>query len=114
MIEGDCFKKNKDIVILSDFNINLLQHKVHQRTSEFLNNMLSFGLLPCITKPSRVTMNSESLIDNIFTNFNPSVYKSALLYHDVSDDYPIPMQISKPNVKNKKENQSEAIFIGCH
>lgn len=42
MLESDYFKKTKDIVIMGDFNINLLQYKVHIPTSEFLNNMLSF------------------------------------------------------------------------
>lgn len=110
MLERDYFKKAKDIVIMGDFNINLLQYKVHIPTSEFLINMLSFGLLPCITKPSRVTMNTESLIDNIFTNYNPSLCKSALLYHDISDHYPIIMQFSKPNFKNNKMNQSQKTF----
>ena len=71
ILESENFKKTKDVVIMGDYNVNLLQHKVHQSTSEFLNTMLSFGLLPSITKPSRFTMNSESLIDNIFTNFSP-------------------------------------------
>ena len=78
LLESDYFKKNTDIIIMGDFNINLLQYKVHQATSDFLNNMLSLGLLPSITKPSRVTENSETLIDNIFTNVNPSICKSAL------------------------------------
>ena len=108
MIESDCFKQNKDIIILGDFNINILLHKVHQPASEFLNNMLSFGLLPCITKPSRVTVTSESLIDNIFTNLDPSACKSALVYQDISDHYPIIMQISKPNTMNKSKNKAKS------
>ena len=51
-------------------------------------------------------MNSESLIDNIFTNFNPSISKSALVYHDISDHYPIILQVLKPNTKNKMKNKS--------
>src|SRR5579872_5826950 len=70
--------------------------------------MLSFGLLPCITKPSRVTETSESLIDNIFPNLDPSACKSALVYHDISDHYPIIMQISKPNSMNKSKNKAKS------
>ena len=60
--------------------------------------MLSHGLAPTIDKPSRVTDTSLTLIDNIFTNFSTPKLKSALLYYDISDHFPILLQYSLKNV----------------
>ena len=53
---------------MGDFNINLLNEDVHTLTNDFLNIMSSNSLYPSITKPTRITSNSATLIDNIFTN----------------------------------------------
>ena len=47
--------------------------------------MYSLGLYPLIDKPTRITDNSTTLIDNIFTNelhFNPT---SGIMFNDNSD-----------------------------
>jgi len=85
-------RKNKNIFIMGDFNINLLVSDTHVPTSNFLNSMLSHNLLPVISKPSRITDTSVSLIDNIFTNVNHSNCKSALIYDDISYHFPILLQ----------------------
>ena len=51
--------KNKEyskcsIEIVGDFNIDLLQFQNHEQTNEFLEASFSFGLLPVITKPTRI------------------------------------------------------------
>ena len=98
---------------MGDFNINLLQHETHSSTGNFLNIMLSHGLQPSISKATRVTDETASLIDNIFTNVDAVNCKSALIYSDISDHYPILFQcctklnytkgnsISSPNLTRK-------------
>ena len=54
--------------ICGDFNIDLLKYKIHQNTSRFVDMIFSLGLFPLITKPSRITQHSRTLIDNIITN----------------------------------------------
>ena len=99
--------KSKEIVIMGDFNFNILHHGSHNPESTFLNVMLSYGFLPAITKPSRVTDLSATLLDNIFTNFDVVKCKSALLYEDISDHYPVMLSYStKPPNKNCPSNQS--------
>ena len=53
--------------------------------------MLSHSLVPTITKPTRVTQKSCSLIDNIYTNnfSGSSNCLSGILYTDISDHYPV-------------------------
>ena len=53
---------------MGDYNINLLKVESHSLTADFNDLMYSYGLIPLITRPTRVTENSATLIDNIFTN----------------------------------------------
>ena len=61
--------ENKNIVLMGDFNINLLKHESQVDISEFLEYMLSNCLTPHIIKPTRFTSHSKTLIDNIFSTF---------------------------------------------
>ena len=60
--------ENKLSYIMGDFNINILNSHSHQPTNEFINVMTSNSLYPLISKPTRITSSSATLIDNIFTN----------------------------------------------
>ena len=53
---------------LGGYNIWLLTYSTHDPTQVFVDFLFSYSLLPCITKPTRVTAKSASLIDNIFSN----------------------------------------------
>ena len=61
-------KENKTIFLLGDFNIILLSYDIHPPTNEFLDFLSSHYFLAHILQPSRVTTNSKTLIDNIFSN----------------------------------------------
>ena len=58
--------ERKYVSCLGDYNISLLNYDTHGPTQEFAYLMYSHSLFPCITKPTRVTAKSASLIDNIF------------------------------------------------
>ena len=60
--------ENKLSYIMGDFNINILNSHSHQPTNEFINLMTSNSLYPLISKPTRITSSTATLIDNIFTN----------------------------------------------
>ena len=60
--------ENKNIVLLGDFNIDLLRYESQNPTREFLDILSSASLAPKITIPTRITTRSRTLIDNIFTN----------------------------------------------
>ena len=66
--------ENKDIYLLSDFNINLLNYESDRHTAHFLDDMYSNSFKPYITLPTRITPRSKTLIDNIFyNNFDESI-----------------------------------------
>ena len=60
--------ENKDIMIMGDFNVNILNCNDDRNTSNFLDAMLSHSFLSFITTPNRITRNTKTLIDNIFYN----------------------------------------------
>ena len=61
-------KENKNIFLLGDFNIDLLQYNHHSPTNEFLDSLASNCILPHILQPTRFSNLSKTLIDNIFSN----------------------------------------------
>ena len=84
-------KENKLLYIMGDYNINLLNSDSHHPTGEFLDILYSNMLFPLITRPTRVTANSATLIDNIFTNnfYGDNWSAQGVLVTDISDHYPV-------------------------
>ena len=95
--------KASEIQLLDDFNINLLNRNNHTGTSEFLDILLSNGLLPLITLPSCSTPTSSTLVDNIFSNSKEKFSDSGLIYSCLSDYWPV-FHIS-PIIKDKKSSR---------
>ena len=58
--------EKKEVILLGDYNINLLNCESDNNTCDFLELMLSFSLMPRIMNPTRITPRSQTLIDNIF------------------------------------------------
>lgn len=77
-----------DLVVCGDFNLDLLEIDSNLSSSEFLNMMSGLSLSPLISKPTRVTDNSSSLIDNIFIS-NLINFKTGIFSVDISDHFPI-------------------------
>ena len=84
--------EKKQIIIMGDFNLNLINHSLHDQTNVFLNEMYSHLLMPLITKPTRITEHSSKLIDNIFCSvplFHERAIVSGILCTDISDHMPV-------------------------
>ena len=61
-------REKKDILIMDDFSINLLNYNNDKDTTTFLDTMFSNSFSPYNTLPTRVGNTSGTLIDNIFYN----------------------------------------------
>lgn len=79
----------KSLFICGDFNIDLLNTNRTKFANDFLQTMYCFNLHPLITKPTRITQGSASLIDNIFTNDTDKISISGILISDISDHLPV-------------------------
>ena len=52
--------ENKDIMIIGDFNINLINNNNDKNTSNFLDAMFCHSFLPFITTPTKITRNTKT------------------------------------------------------
>ena len=92
---------NKEIYIMGDMNIDLLQYENHQKTNEYLDNIFSLGCIPLITKPTRITSHSATIIGHIYTNKKQVAATSGILITDISDHFGI-FSIIDMKLKKKK------------
>ena len=79
---------NKQIFILGDFNIDLLNYNSNTPTTNFVNLLFSKQFLPYIIHPSRVSGNSSTLIDNIFSNITDNETLSGNIMTQITDHFP--------------------------
>ena len=74
---------------MGDFNIDLLKYDVHQKTKDFVDDIVALGFIPIITKPTRITNHSATLIDHIYTNISNEDVKSGIIITDISDHFSV-------------------------
>ena len=60
-----CCKQNKRLIVGLDHNLDLLKSNIHRPMQNFLESIYEAGLVPKITKPTRITASTATLIDNI-------------------------------------------------
>ena len=81
--------EDKISYLMGDYNINLLNYSSQSLTSDFVDRMHSYSFFSLITRPTRITENSATLIDNIFVNKPYLSSFQAILVTDISDHLPI-------------------------
>ena len=81
-------QENKNLVLLGDFNIDLLTCDTEISHSKFLDVLGAYQILPSITLPTRITDTSSTLIDNIFTSPLNCSSVSGNLTVSISDHLP--------------------------
>ena len=69
---------NQMIVLLGDFNIDVINFNTSEYVSTFLDDLVSNLMQPQILLPTRISNNSKTLIDNIFCNIPNPLVKSAM------------------------------------
>ena len=74
---------------MGDFNIDLLQFNKRNLADDVINSTFSQSLVPVITKPTRVTHTSGTLIDHIYTNNVTSTSHSGIIITAMADHFGI-------------------------
>ena len=93
-LETQIIQLNKDkkiYYITGDFNVNISKNLPSDSTSNDYQHMLTSNGVSCvITKPTRVTPTSSSLIDHILTiDMNNTIYPGVIQTDLLSDHYPV-------------------------
>ena len=77
------------IIIGIDHNMDFLKSDIHHLTQNFIKLNIDSGLLPVISRPTRIMKSSTTLIDNIFISQDlMNDYHCGLLINDLSDHLP--------------------------
>ena len=82
------------IIITGDFNLNLFNPLKHTYIDLFIASMLSYGLFPVITLPTKIndgnSVTPYSLLDQIWVNFKVgSEHDSGIVTFPLTDHFPI-------------------------
>ena len=92
---------NMEIVLGMDHNHDLLKSDTHKQMEEFLDLMVNSEMWPTITRPTRVTQTSATLIDNIFISSKlHHQFDSMLILDDISDHLPSLVLLKQTKIKN--------------
>ena len=89
----------KDIIITGDLNCDLLSNKPESQVLKDLCTMLNLSHI--ISKPTRVTKESASLLDVILTTNSHQVISSAVLENTISDHFTVTASIRLKAAKPK-------------
>ena len=97
-------EQNKHVFLMGDFNIDITEAMLstNRTVNDFHNLFLSYHFYNLINKPTRVSENKSSIIDNIYTNVSKTLV-NGIFKTDFSDHYSIfcVTDLVKPLKKNK-------------
>ena len=85
----DITKRFKTCYLSGDYNYDLIKVEKHAPMSDFVSTMFDYRFIPCISKPTRTTYTSSTLLDNVFVKhdvLNP--YHSFVITDQMSDHFP--------------------------
>ena len=98
-----------EIVIGMDHNLDLLKASTHKDTQEFLDLNFKYKILPCITRPTRITKTTATLIDNVFiSQYLHNSFDSCIFISDISDHMP-----SIVNIHDQKHDNIKSLEFTC-
>ena len=85
---ADISNAYEHVFIYGDFNLNILDLS-NKFIADYIENIFSYGFLQLITRPTRVSGNSATLIDHILTNSTVNCHDSFILCSRLSDHFPL-------------------------
>ena len=95
--------KHMDILLATDQNFDFLKINQHSYTANLFDTFIAHGLIPTITRPTRIQHSSATLIDNIYIKSqNTNIIKSGIITTKISDHLAVFTFIGKSNPKNKE------------
>jgi ribosomal protein S18 len=75
----------KHVLIVGDFNIDLIQHDKNINSQNLIENTTQHGLIQVVSRPTRITDHSATLIDHVYTNKIHNILNCDILTVDLSD-----------------------------
>ena len=102
--------KQKQVLLLGDFNIDLIKHNCDINSQNLIDTTTNHGFVQLISRPTRITDHSASLIDHIYTNKLTKVVRTSVVTHDLSDHLATLVTVSlDANFDNVQWRESERV-----
>ena len=79
----------ENVFLYGDFNLNILDVAGNKFIADYVDNIFSFGFLQLITRPTRVSENTATLLDHILTNSTLQQHETYILCSRLSDHFPL-------------------------
>ena len=104
IISGICNTQNKCLILGLDHNLDLLKADRHRPTQSFLESIYEVGMIPMITKPTRISTSTATLIDNILVDRKlANISSSGIFIDNASDHLPCYTLLTGINPSRKKQ-----------
>ena len=104
-----CERGDKQIIMCMDHSLDLIKSNVHKGTCVLLDSFLDRNILPAITRPTRITQTSATLIDNVFISEKlHCTFGLAVLLSDISDHLPSLVLLKQTKLLNKEPLEFES------
>ena len=106
--------KKEKYLIVGDFNLDLMKYNLATTSTNCLNAIHSTGCNILIDKPTRVTSDTATCIDHVYSNLDTTSIENHIILADISDHFGtlskiegITKEAEKQHLFYRKTNLSE-------
>ena len=75
----------KQVLLVGDYNTDLIKYETDSHSQALIDTTSNRGFIQVISKPTRITDHSATLIDHIYTNKIENLVQTSVLTVDISD-----------------------------
>ena len=98
--------ENKPIYICGDINIDIGRYHISQPTKHYVDTLQSLSYRILIDKPTRITTNTATVIDHLYSNDFVNSLEPGILAADFSDHLATFLHISKSPSRDNEPSQT--------
>ena len=102
--------KDEKCYLSGDYNLDLLQYDKKPNVRTFVDLSMEFCFLPLISKPTRVTDHSATLIDHFWTNNLVEEVASGVLLSDASDHFAPFIWMNSPSTNDRLPDKNSISY----
>ena len=86
---------NRNVYLFGDFNLDVLRYNICSKSTAYIELLIAHGFIQTITKPTRCTSHSATLLDHCVTNSSLNNHTSFIITTKISDHFPILYTLNK-------------------
>ena len=95
-------KNKSNFIIVGDINIDLLKYNLARNITDYTNIIKSSGCNIHCNLPTRITRDTRSCIDHVYSNFDQYTVDTSVITSDISDHYSTLSKFSTVSFHDKK------------